>query len=211
MTMRTGLIRCLLGVGTLWLSGCHGGGFAISFDDSHHRSPRRHHYDEPSHVCVRGCNHHYYNGSRLVSLRGHRHRSGCGHHWSGTYWVVAASLAHRHRDAHVCSRSCHHHYYNGTSLVSLRNHRHGSGCGHSWSGTFWIRALGGSHGHQAHHVCSRGCHRHYHNGTNLVTISGHRHRDGCGHRWSGTYWVVASTRDHPRKKAHPHSGVRRVR
>lgn len=159
MKMRTGLIGCLLAVGTLCLSGCHGGSFAFSYEDDHRGSSRRRHRDGPDHVCVRGCNHHYYNGARLVSLRGHRHRAGCGHHWSGT---------------------------------------------------FWVRASGGSHGHRANHVCSRGCNRHFYNGKRLVDLRGHRHGADCGHRWSGTYWVVASKHDHARKKAHPHSGVRRV-
>ncbi len=53
------------------------------------RGPSRHHVTRVAHVCTHGCHHHYYNGSRLVVLRsGHRHGPGCGHHWSGTYWVV---------------------------------------------------------------------------------------------------------------------------
>jgi len=39
------------------------------------------------HVCTRSCSH-YWNGSRIIEVRGHRHGPHCGHSWNGTYWVV---------------------------------------------------------------------------------------------------------------------------
>ena len=41
------------------------------------------------------------------------------------------------------------------------------------------------------HVCTPDCHHHYHDGTRLVVLKGHRHGPGCGHVWTGKRWVVA--------------------
>ena len=40
-----------------------------------------------THVCTPDCHEHYYDGEKLVILRGHRHGPGCGHVWNGKYWV----------------------------------------------------------------------------------------------------------------------------
>ncbi len=41
-----------------------------------------------AHVCTRACNH-YYDGRRIVALKGHRHSPNCGHRWDGRRWVGA--------------------------------------------------------------------------------------------------------------------------
>lgn len=120
----------------------------------------------------------------------------------------------RHREGvHVCSRSCHHHYYDDGRYVILKGHRHRDGCGHHWNGTHWVVRHSGSRRHSARHVCSRSCHHHYHDGSKLIVLDGHRHRPDCGHRWDGTYWVASARthRAHPHQKAHPYRGVRQAR
>lgn len=161
---------------------------------------------EHRHICTRNCLDHYYNGSRVIVLRSHRHHPGCGHLWNGSYWVVAARRGHpraavRVPARHVCTRACNH-YWNGSRIIDVQGHRHGPGCGHDWNGTYWIaaRAHRGTvvvpkrRGHHAsRHVCTRAC-NHFWNGSRIIDVQGHRHGAGCGHAWNGTYWVVASTR-----------------
>jgi hypothetical protein len=95
--------------------------------------------------------------------------------------------------AHTCTRDCHHHYYDGTRLVVLRDHRHGPGCGHTWNGKHWVRVKR-KVVKPAVHVCTRDCHHHYYDGKKLVVLKNHRHRPGCGHRWDGRHWVRVSTK-----------------
>lgn len=99
---------------------------------------------ERRHVCTRNCYNHYYNGSRVVVLRHHRHHPGCGHVWNGRYWVLASRRGHprnvtRVPARHVCTRACNH-YWNGSRLVTIRGHHHHRGCGHVWNGTYWVVA-----------------------------------------------------------------------
>jgi hypothetical protein len=146
------------------------------------------------HVCTRHCYDHYYDGSRVVVVRGgHRHGPNCGHKWNGRYWV---SAEHKARPVvHVCSNRCRDHYWDGSRLVYLTGHRHRPGCGHFWNGTHWVVVStrpyphGQGHGHAHAHVCTRACRNHYYDGRTVVTIKGHRHGPGCGHYWDGTYWV----------------------
>ena len=149
---------------------------------------------ERTHVCTRGCNHHFYNGSRVVVLRGHRHGPRCGHVWDGRYWIRGPRRAVRTR--HVCTRRCNH-FWNGSRLINIRGHRHGPGCGHNWNGTYWIAGgrgpiagpRGGRGSVRGRHVCTTRC-NHFWNGSRLINVRGHRHGRGCGHTWNGTYWVV---------------------
>lgn len=155
---------------------------------------------ERRHVCTRNCPDHYYNGSRVIILRNHRHGPGCGHVWRDRYWVRARPRR-VVRTQHVCTRGCNH-FWNGSRLVNIRGHRHGPGCGHNWNGTYWL--VGGSRGGttvirkgrpavRRQHVCTRGC-NHFWNGSRLIDVHGHRHGPGCGHNWNGTYWIVGGAR-----------------
>lgn len=119
---------------TVSVLGCSGGSFSFAYyDDAPVRTVRVH----TEHVCTHDC-HHFYNGTRLVVIDGHRHGHGCGHHWDGGHWIVSLALGGHGPSAHICSRSCHHHYHDGTRLVVLSGHRHGHGCGHRWSGKLWV-------------------------------------------------------------------------
>ena len=44
------------------------------------------------HTCTRACDHHFWDGARLVILTGHRHFRGCGHKWSGHRWVSTGKI-----------------------------------------------------------------------------------------------------------------------
>lgn len=96
---------------------------------------------------------------------------------------------------HVCTLSCHDHYYDhdGRRVVIQSVHRHGPDCGHHWSGSRWllVTSSGPTLTPAPSHVCTRLCHNHYYLGEKLVVIKGaHRHHDNCGHRWTGKRWVV---------------------
>lgn len=152
---------------------------------------------ETRHVCTEyDCLNHYYDGRRVVVLRSHRHSANCGHIFNGRYWVRGPRRV--VRTGHVCSRDCHHHYWDGARLIDLRGHRHGPGCGHVWSGSYWVVSRpavvaphGGRRVIRTGHVCTRDCHHHYWDGARLIEVRGHRHGPGCGHSWSGKYWIVA--------------------
>ena len=125
----------------LW-AGCERASFRFSYYDDHPV--------HVSHVCSEHCYDHCYDGGRVVVIRGHRHGHDCGHFWDGRHWVIVRAGLHPHHGAHVCSPSCHHHYYDGARLVVLDGHRHRPGCGHEWDGRFWVRigkAPARSHGH----------------------------------------------------------------
>lgn len=99
--------------------------------------------------------------------------------------------------SHVCTRNCHDHYYDGTRVVIISGrHHHGPHCGHYWDGHYWVLVRRTEPREPVHHVCTRGCHRHYYDGARLITIrSSHRHGRGCGHRWDGRHWVLARGRE----------------
>lgn len=138
------------------------------------------------HICTPHCHDHYYDGERMIYIKGdHRHGPGCGHTWNGTYWVRSNVVP--TPSIHVCTRQCEDHYFDGQRLVTIRGHRHGPNCGHMWNGRHWVDAvdtLGPSH------VCTRGCTDHYYDGQRYITIKGHRHGPDCGHRWNGKYWIA---------------------
>lgn len=126
--------------------------------NNHHHGPRcGHHFDgshwvvqiaralhaAPVHVCNRNCHGHFWNGHKLVSLHGHRHGPGCGHHFDNGRWGVSVSFgsgAIRLGAGHVCTHDCHDHFWNGSRIVKLTSHRHGRGCGHAFRGGHWIVA-----------------------------------------------------------------------
>ncbi len=70
-------------------------------------------------------------GCRLNSLSIGYHDDGYGHHRS-THVVT------RIHSGHICSSSCHDHYWDGGRVVVLSGHRHGPGCGHYWGGSRWV-------------------------------------------------------------------------
>ncbi len=183
--------------------GCHGGSFALHVQEER---PARVRHVHRSHVCTQACHDHYYDGARVVVIGGgHRHGPDCGHHWDGHYWVVVRR-SHPHRRApHVCSRDCHHHYYDGAKLVVIGGgHRHGRSCGHHWDGHHWVVVRKSHPRKRVRHVCTRECHHHYHDGAKLVVIGGgHRHGRKCGHKWNGKHWVLA-------RRSHPERRVRHV-
>lgn len=168
------------------LTGCGGGGHTEVRYERHDV----HVYERPvsHHHCAYGCRDHYYDGVKLIYVKGHRHGPGCGHVWNGRYWVMADVVPYAHHD---CSHhGCHDHYHDGTRLVLIKGHRHGPGCGHVWGGRYWRIAIGTRP--VSDHVCvHRGCHDHFYNGERYVYVRGHRHGPNCGHEWSGRYWVPA--------------------
>lgn len=191
----------LMGAMLAALPACGSSGSRHDYDyiEEHHLA-----YEGPPHVCTPDCHTHYYTGRRLVVLDNHRHGPGCGHAWSGRYWVDDDSR-HEHGDRrgrrphrdrhehgetakHVCTPDCHDHFWNGSRLVTLRGHRHGPDCGHVWKGRHWV-AAGRSRG-PAEHVCTRDCHNHVHDGRRLVTLRDHRHGPNCGHTWNGRHWIA---------------------
>jgi hypothetical protein len=182
---------------------CNGGSLSFSYHD---QRPARTRHVHRTHVCTEACHHHYYNGTRVVVLDGHRHGPGCGHLWNGTHWIIVRDTPSHARVAHICTQACHHHYHDGTRLVVLKGHRHGPGCGHVWSGRHWVVARKTPRHAPVAHVCTQACHHHYHNGTKLVVLKGHRHGPGCGHRWTGKHWVLAKAPTAPVKgKAKPYT------
>ena len=101
-------------LGAVLCAGCHGGHLSVQYNG--HRAHRTH-YVDTAHVCTRHCQDHYYDGSRVVVIREHRHGSGCGHRWDGGHWVANRHVPGPTPVVHVCRRDCHHHYYDGDRLI----------------------------------------------------------------------------------------------
>ncbi len=123
------------------LSGCRLGSLSINYhDDDHHRyRPVRVTgvYAHAGHVCSQGCHDHYWDGTGIVVLSGHRHGSGCGHYWDGGHWIVTKVKVKSRRfkvskARHVHGPSCGHAYrdHNRKWIKIRKGHVHGSGCGH---------------------------------------------------------------------------------
>jgi hypothetical protein len=121
-------------------SGCSGSSFSFGY---HARPPVRvrHVHVHEDHVCHHGCHHHYWDGHRVVVLKGHRHGPGCGHYWDGEYWVVErkarTKLVHPRKPKvvktrHVHSASCGCVFdRRGHKWVKVsEGHVHGPHCGH---------------------------------------------------------------------------------
>ena len=88
--------------------GCSGGRISFSYYDDD-PSPVKvvrvhkhtHAYAHPPHVCTHDCHDCYWDGARVVVIKGHRHGPGCGHVWSGKNWVVVKKgRAKRHHHPH---------------------------------------------------------------------------------------------------------------
>jgi len=149
------------------------------------------------HICNDGCFNHYYNGNRVVVLRGHRHGPDCGHRFNGRYWIRGKRVR-RGNVRHVCTRNCNNHVFQGGRLITLRGHQHNRRCGHVWNGNHWVVGRGRGRGANRQttvirkrpaHVCSRNCRNHLFDGSRVITLDNHRHGRNCGHVWDGTYWV----------------------
>ncbi len=150
---------------------------------------------EHRHVCTDACFNHYYNGNRVVVIRGHRHGPNCGHRFNGRYWIRGKRVR-RGNVRHVCTRNCNNHVYQGGRLITVRGHQHNRRCGHVWNGTYWVVGARGGRGgttvirKRPTHVCSRSCHNHLFDGSRVITLDNHRHGRTCGHSWDGTHWIV---------------------
>ena len=98
-----------LSLAVVAFAGCRINSFSISAHDDgyeHHDYDHHPHHAAPvylsdHHVCGHDCNDHYWNGVSLVALRsGHHHGPSCGHHWSGSRWVVVVERngnSHHHK------------------------------------------------------------------------------------------------------------------
>ncbi|MBI4716798.1 MAG: hypothetical protein HY763_03260 [Planctomycetes bacterium] len=164
--------------------GCHDGGF--SFDYAEGRKGKVTHV--AAHICSDHCAH-YYEGSRVVVIRGvHRHGPGCGHFFDGAHWVLVThapppTTVVVHEPAPRPTVVIQEPQPRTTVVVRqpqprppvviappptkrvvVTEHRHGPGCGHAFdrAGNKWVA---GGHGHV--------------------------HRPGCGHVYVGGRWTVA--------------------
>ncbi len=77
-TVPAGLLLMLPGLG------CAHGSLSVGYYDE---EPVRHRHAR-TYVRTHGCPDCYYDGDRIVVIRGHRHGPGCGHRWDGRHWVV---------------------------------------------------------------------------------------------------------------------------
>ncbi len=196
--------------------GCERLNVALNYHEP--RPVYRSHIDV-GHICTDGCLDHYYNGSEVVVLRGHRHGHGCGHYWDGSHWGVTVSRGHAPA-VHVCGPRCHNHFWNGSRLVVLGSgHHHNDSCGHQWDGRHWVVVSRTRHHNDVHVDVAPRVHvttTHHHgpacgcvydrSGSKWVKVSaGHIHGAGCGHvhrdgRWSVT---IESPNNENRVKIHP--------
>jgi len=153
------------------------------------------HYDrESGHVCTRECHDHYYDGGKVIVIKGrHRHGPDCGHSWAGSRWTLSVNVGGRNSRDHICTRSCDHYYDGGKLIVIKKGHRHDDRCGHQWDGKRWILAKLAKAvvGRDRGHVCTRSCDHYYDGGKLIVIKKGHRHGRDCGHDWDGKRWVLA--------------------
>ncbi len=121
------------------------------------------------HICTEGCLDHYYNGSEVVVLRGHRHGYGCGHQWNSSYWVVVSQPQHYDNvQVEVAPRR-----HNVTPRVHVpTTHRHGPACGcvYNRAGSKWVKVSGG-------HIHGLGCGHVLHNGRWSVIIQSPSHNN----------------------------------
>lgn len=146
----------LLGAGSLLVVGCLLSGCAVHYHD-HDDHPQRVVHVKRSHVCGPGCHDHYWDGSRVLVIRGHRHGPGCGHDWDGRYWItVRKTPVHVHQEPphrviheppvrvskvkHVHSERCgcvYHPHHRTWIIVESKGHVHGPGCGHFYIEGRW--------------------------------------------------------------------------
>ena len=76
------------------------------------------------------------------------------------------------------------------------------GCGGGFSIGYHDHRPARRHHVRRAHVCTHDCHHHYHDGTRLMVLKGHRHGPGCGHHWDGRHWVLAGRHREPVRAAH---------
>ena len=70
--------------------GCAGGRLSLSYYDREPRPVRvTHVHRHAKHVCTHDCHDCYWDGIKVVVLKGHRHGPGCGHVWDGKNWIIA--------------------------------------------------------------------------------------------------------------------------
>ncbi|MCO6438383.1 MAG: hypothetical protein J5J06_14925 [Phycisphaerae bacterium] len=130
----------------LFIAGCNRGSLAISYHD--HRSPPERTYVHVDHVCTDHCDE-YYDGHRVVVIRGHHHGPGCGHVWDGRHWVVI-----RKAPARETVRPIH-----GPRKAVVVEHVHGPDCGcvYDRAGSKWVRVKRGHvHGPHCGHLYVEG-------------------------------------------------------
>jgi hypothetical protein len=134
---------CIAAVG---LAGCRLTGFALSAHED--PPPPQYVVVEEGHICGPYCHDHYWDGARVVVVRGHRHGPGCGHEWDGHYWVAVgkARVTHVHEaprkvvkmtHVHDVHCGCVYHPYQRTWVVVEPQHVHGPGCGHVYVEGRW--------------------------------------------------------------------------
>jgi hypothetical protein len=99
----------LLGLGTAVTLGCSGGRYSFHYYDDDppparvvhvhkHRVPAHTH---TVHVCGRDHGDCYWDGERVVVIRGHRHGPGCGHAWDGKHWIIVKKAPPKVRRIHA--------------------------------------------------------------------------------------------------------------
>jgi len=135
---RFGWMAC--GMAALALAGCRVSSLSIGYHEDY--------YHRPVHVCGYECDHHYWNGSRVVVLSdGHHHGPECGHYWDGRYWVAGShrSVARVHVEpqkvrvthVHGSDCGCAYHPHEQRWVILKRGHVHGPGCGHVYVKGRW--------------------------------------------------------------------------
>ncbi len=126
--------------------GCHGGAFSFNFHDS--RPVRvKHVHTRARHVCTHDCHDCYWDGDRVVFIKGHRHHANCGHRWNGRDWVVVRSNArpvspkvvrvHKAKHVHGPACGCAYDRHSHKWVKVRKGHRHRPGCGHVYVDGRW--------------------------------------------------------------------------
>ncbi len=139
MGLRT-LLSASLGLITVLSVGCTDGRFSFNYYDHgpRHRRVKRVHVLE-RHVCTRDCHDHYWDGSAVVVLSGHRHHRGCGHVWDSGHWITVGKGRARHSRPNKIIKVAHKHGRDCGCVYSGRGHKwikvkkghvHGPHCGH---------------------------------------------------------------------------------
>ena len=121
-------------------AGCAGGRISFNYYDHEPKRTRvTHVYRHADHVCSHDCHDHYWDGTRVLVLKGHRHHRDCGHIWDGGHWVVARQGRVEPVHSHV-------------KRVKRVKHVHGHKCGCAYNRRAhkWIKVKKG-------HVHRRGC------------------------------------------------------
>lgn len=150
---RTGLFSLVVVV--VAAVGCTVRHVSVGYYDD--RPPRRDVYVD--HICSHDCHDHYWDGRRIVVLKsGHRHYPGCGHRWTGRYWVVV----HDHDDHHdvVISKAPSRRVHEPPAPIGKAvAHVHGPRCGCVWDRRerVWVTVESGHvHGRNCGHVYING-------------------------------------------------------